>query len=211
MKAFQDCTCETFLLDDAEIERRHNKGWPYTRESFLYTVTGHWDALSRLGITKGVERPKGRKRVNDGSFGEREMWKIRAAKYGQWSLTLSLDKPIDAIDTLILDNQAASRPPLGDVAVIEAERREASAILEVGTEVDLWFDNEGPPRRATISRPYGPMVVRSPDAGQYVNKGDRVEYRCGYATKNDKGEEVFLPAHMVTPVGESYGHLRLVR
>lgn len=94
--------------------------------------------------------------------------------------------------------------------IIEAGWRAASAVLEVGTHVEIWFPNGSSGGRAKITKSYGPCTVREAD-GPYVHTGERVEYRYGYTAKDEDGEDCFYPAHMLAPVGKSYGHLRLVK
>lgn len=93
---------------------------------------------------------------------------------------------------------------------VDAERRGASALLKVGQLVDVWVDDKKRAGRAAIIEKYGPKIVDSVDGG-YVEKDKRVNYCNGYVVVHDDGQKFFYYAHQLAPVGERYGHLRLVK
>jgi hypothetical protein len=93
---------------------------------------------------------------------------------------------------------------------VEAERLAASAILDVGDRVTVWFDGEKKGPQATVVSPYGPYRVADED-GPFIRDGKRIDYCQGYRAENDDGETFFYYAWQLAPIGESYGHLRLVR
>lgn len=93
---------------------------------------------------------------------------------------------------------------------IDAERRAASSLLKVGQLVDVWVDDKKRAGRAAIIEEYGPMIVDSVN-GEYVKKDKKVRYCNGYVVVHDDGQKFFYYAHQLAPVGERYGHLRLVR
>lgn len=93
---------------------------------------------------------------------------------------------------------------------VDTQRREASAVLPLGARVKIWYDDAGSGKEATITQSYGPSFVRDPD-GSYVKNDQIGEYRFGYIAKHDDSTEFFYPAWQLAPIGESYGHLRLIR
>lgn len=91
-----------------------------------------------------------------------------------------------------------------------AERHAASAIFDVGDRVEVWYDDGSKGTPVTIVSPYAYYFVKDDD-GTYLSKGERVIYCQGYRASYDNGNTFFFYARQLTPVGKSYGHLRLVR
>ena len=91
-----------------------------------------------------------------------------------------------------------------------AERRAASAIFKVGDRVTVWRGDRTEGAPATIVGPYDAYFVRNDD-GTYISNDERVKYCQGYRASYDNGEIFFFYAWQLAPIGESYGHLRLVR
>jgi hypothetical protein len=93
---------------------------------------------------------------------------------------------------------------------VMAERRAASAMFSEGERVAVWRDDESEGEPVTITGPYGYYRVCM-DNGPYISDGDRVDYCQGYKARRDNGAENFYYAWQLAPIGESYGHLRLVK
>lgn len=93
---------------------------------------------------------------------------------------------------------------------VMAERRAASAIFAEGERVAVWRDDETEGELVTITGAYSYYRVCM-DNGPYISDGDRVGYCQGYGARRDNGAENFYYAWQLAPIGESYGHLRLVK
>lgn len=117
---------------------------------------------------------------------------------------------ISALERSVRAEKFRGRVEFPGVDKVDTQRREASAVLPVGARVKIWYDDEGCGKEATITQSYGPSFVRDPD-GLYVKNNQIGEYRFGYVAKHDDSTEFFYPAWQLAPIGESYGHLRLIR
>ncbi|SDN51299.1 hypothetical protein [Polaromonas sp. JS666] len=93
---------------------------------------------------------------------------------------------------------------------VEAARRAASAIFRVGERVTVWDGDGDEAGSATIVGPYGAYVVDMDD-GPYVRNDKRVDCCHGYRARSSNGETFFYYPWQLSPIGESYGHLRLVK
>lgn len=115
---------------------------------------------------------------------------------------------VHALEDAIKDEQFQDCVEFPGAEEVDAERCAASAIFKVGTRVSIWDGDEQVGQGSVIGE-YRGRLVRCPD-GPYVNHGERVEYRYGY-TVIQGNETCFYAPHQIAPIGESYGHLRLVR
>jgi hypothetical protein len=117
---------------------------------------------------------------------------------------------IDALEASIKNEKFRDCIEFPGEEKVAAARRAASAVFEVGDRVAVWHDDGTNGGLVTIVSPYDHYVVTD-DEGSYVRDGKKIDYLQGYRASYDDGRTFFHYARQLAPIGESYGHLRLVR
>lgn len=117
-KAFAECTQEKFVVDGIDVEKRHNKGFPFTSEYFIYTVTATWSEIEALGLSSGVLLPEGRKRSSSGKFGEWESWALYAKRGKRWELITRRERPDLIIERLVHRGRLDAAPARGHLRLV---------------------------------------------------------------------------------------------
>lgn len=94
---------------------------------------------------------------------------------------------------------------------VNEQWNEASAIFKVGDRVAIWHDSGRNGGEATIDGPYRTYLVADDDGPYIDSDGQRVDYCPGYLCVSDHGKRAFFYARQLAPIGQSYGHLKLVK
>jgi hypothetical protein len=117
---------------------------------------------------------------------------------------------IDALEASIKNEKFRGCIEFPGEEKVAAARRAASAVFEVGDRVAVWYDNGSKGKPVTIVSPYGLYFANDED-GPYIRNGKKTIYCHGYRAKTDDDQTFFYFARQLAPIGESYGHLRLVK